>query len=217
MNITAQADPAQAPASKTRMPLLNRSRIIAAVSAVGGMIVGSIVGVGVQAGVESMGLLGPSMESLIAEQEENFNDVRARLDALSGMSTDPEVRQSFAELGTILQRQSELSAQAGAELRYLGEQVSTLKEQQLAESGFAGGADFWLKGGESVSVGGANQVFALIRTSGANAQINLSGARQWVAVGDVVSVSGDEQACQVFYKHATPRSDGRIGFDIACS
>jgi hypothetical protein len=47
-----------------------------------GMVLGSVVGLGVQLGVESTGLLGPSVESLIAEQQSNFGDVNARLDTL---------------------------------------------------------------------------------------------------------------------------------------
>jgi len=30
-------------------------------------------------------------------------------------------------------------------------------------------------------------------------------------------VPGDSQACTIFYKQATPRADGRIGFDLTCS
>jgi hypothetical protein len=37
---------------------------------------------GGQLGVESTGLLGPTVESLIAEQQSNFGDVNARLDTL---------------------------------------------------------------------------------------------------------------------------------------
>ena len=59
-----------------------KSRFIAAASAVGGMIVGSIVGIAVQVGVESTGILGPGVESLLAEQEANFAGINDRLDAL---------------------------------------------------------------------------------------------------------------------------------------
>jgi hypothetical protein len=203
-------------AATSRSPLLTKSRIIAAALGLGGMVIGSIVGMGVQLGVESTGLLGPSVESLIAEQQSNFTDVNARLDELRKMSTDKEVKASLTELAKLLARQDELAKQASAELSYLGDQVAEMRQAQLAESGFAGGADFWLKAGESVNVGTRNQVFGLLGARATFADVNLSGTRKRIAIGDAVAVPGDEKACTVFYKQATPRPDGRVGFDITC-
>lgn len=193
-----------------------KPRIIAVASALGGMIVGSIVGIAVQVGVESTGVLGPGVESLIAEQEANFAGINERLDALQSATSDPELRVHISELRNLLERQNELGSQASTELRYLGERVATLGEQQLADSGFVGGADFWLQNGESVNVGDESQVFALIRYYGTNqrADVNLSGERMRLAVGDSMTVPGND--CTIFFKQGVRRADGRIGFDISC-
>lgn len=55
------------------------------------------------------------------------------------VASDPEVRQGLVELAALLERQDELTRQANGELRYLGEQVSSLKNRQLAASGISGG------------------------------------------------------------------------------
>jgi len=191
--------------------------MIAAASALGGMVIGSIVGIAVQVGVESTGILGPGIESLLAEQEANFANINEQLDALQNISNDPALSVYITELRSLLERQGELSSQANTELRVLGEQVADLRAQQLDDRGFADGADFWLQNGESVNVGDQSQVFGLIRYWGSNrrADVNLSGQRQRLAVGDAMAVPGGD--CTIFFKQATPRADGRVGFDISCS
>ena len=72
--------------------------------ALGGMIVGSIVGYGVQASLQSVGLGGPSIDSLIADQQANFEDVDAKLDALRGLSSTPQLKQTVADLSALIQR-----------------------------------------------------------------------------------------------------------------
>ncbi|MDH4126304.1 MAG: hypothetical protein OEW64_06445 [Gammaproteobacteria bacterium] len=205
-----------AAALQKAVPLLSKTKMKGAALALGGMIVGSIVGLGVQFGVQSTGLLGPSVDALMQEQQANFDDVNARLATLSKSSTDPETKKSLAELASILKRQDELSQHANAELQYLGEQVQTFKAQQLAESGHAGGADFWLKAGESVNVAGDDQVFALLGARSTFADINLSGTRKRISIGDVIEVQSGDRTCSIFYKQATPRADRRVGFDLDC-
>lgn len=216
MTTEDNTDSVEPAVEKERTPLLSKATLRGAALALGGMIVGSFVGIGVQVGVESTGLLGPSVDSLIAEQQANFDDVNARLELLKNSSTDPETKKSLAELASLLRRQDELSQHANAELQYLSDQVATFKEQQLAESGHAGGADFWLKAGESVNVAGDDQVFALISARSKIADINLSGLRKRITVGDVLHVESREGACSIFYKQATPREDKRVGFDLDC-
>lgn len=209
----SHVDQVPAPASKSKF---TKARVVAAAIGLGGMILGSIVGVGVQKSVESTGIFGPSVDALIAEQQANFNDVNARLDALKSMPADKEVKTSLNELGKVLARQDELARQANAEIAYLSDQVSSMRQQQLAETGFAGGADFWLKSGESVTVGADNQVFGLLGARSIIADINLSGTRKRVSLGDAIPVPGEGGSCTIFYKQATPRADGRIGFDLTC-
>jgi uncharacterized coiled-coil protein SlyX len=206
------------PAAAAGKSRFTRARVVTAAIGLGGMILGSIVGVGVQKGVESTGIFGPSVDALIAEQQSNFNDINARLDALKNLPADKEVRTSLNELGKVLARQDELTRQANAEIAYLTEQVSSMRQQQLAEKGFTGGADFWLKSGESITVGADKQVFGLIGArSSVIADINLSGTRKRVTLGDAIPVPGEAGSCTIFYKQGTPRADGRIGFDLTCS
>ena len=197
-----------------RKPLLAKARLTAGATALGGMIVGAIVGIGVQVGVESTGLLGPSVEALMSEQEASFVDLKQRLADMRSASPDPAVSAGLAEIAQLIERQDELRQHANAELGYLTDQVKALKEQQLAEAGFTGGADFWLGRGESVNIGGPDHVFGLLNNFRNVADINLDGAKQRVSVGDMIPVS--DVNCAIFYKQATPRSDGRVGFDLDC-
>lgn len=201
---------------KQAKSLAAKTKMKGAALALGGMIVGSIVGIGVQVGVESTGLLGPSMESVMAEQKSNFDDVTQRIEALKKTSSDPETKKSLAELTSLMKRQDELAQKASAELQYLGEQVETFKKQQLAEAGYSGGADFWLKAGESVNVAGEDQVFGLLSARANFADVNLSGQRKRISIGDLIEVQSGDKTCSLFYKQATPRADRRVGFDLDC-
>jgi len=116
----------------------------------------------------------------------------------------------------LLARQDELNNRSITELRYLGGQVATMKEQQLATTGTAGGADFWLKVSESVNIGTRSQVLSLLGANGNIAQVNLSGRRKRMIVGDTLHVASDGASCTVFYKQATKREDRRVGFDVIC-
>ncbi|MDH3337182.1 MAG: hypothetical protein OER22_04970 [Gammaproteobacteria bacterium] len=200
------------PGEKKKPPFLTKSRLVAAGIALGGMIVGSFVGIGVQMGVESTGLLGPSVEALLEEQEANFSDINARLQDLKNRSTDPAVKKGLTDLGKLLARQGELQHQANTELAYLGDQIANLKQESLDERGFAGGADFWLKTGESVSVGDGRHVLGVVRTWNTAVDVNMNGKKSRLSVGDSVSTD----SCTVFFKQAGARPDGRVGFDLSC-
>lgn len=215
MTDAQEADTEKAP-EETKSPFLTKPRIIAAGLALGGMILGSFVGMGVQMGVESTGLLGPSVEQLFAEQAANFDEVNAHLADLRNLSSDPEVARSLNELGSLLARQEQLQQQANSELAYLGTQVAEFKEQALTERGFAGGADLWLKNGESVSVGDARHVFGVTRIYKGVVDVNANGAKSRLSVGDTVDISSEATSCVVFFKQSAPRPDGRVGFDVSC-
>lgn len=180
--------------------------------ALGGMVVGAFVGIVIQMGVESTGILGPSIEVLMEEQQANFGDMTARLEALKEQSSDPEITKSLTELGKLLARQGELQSQSNAELLELGDQIANLRQASLDERGFAGGADFWLKTGESVTVGDRQNVFGLTRDWGNTIDANLNGKKSRMNVGDTVTTD----SCTVFFKQAIRRADGRIGFDVSC-
>lgn len=192
--------------------LLSKGHLLAGTTALGGMIVGAVVGIGVQVGFESTGMLGPSVDTLIAEQQSNFDDIHTALGTLTASADDPALGRELKALTKLIQRQDELRRQASSELQFLGEQVASLKDRNLAERGFAGGADFWLKVGESVNVGDARHVLGVVRTWATAVDVVMNGQKSRLSVGD--SVSSDH--CTVFFKQAVKREDGRVGFDVAC-
>jgi hypothetical protein len=185
-------------------------------TALGGMILGTLVGIGVNKAIATTGLLGPGVSTLIAEQKTNFDEVKGKLDALQQTSTEPEVQRALAEIGQLLQKQGELAARSEQQMRLLAQEAATSKERELAERGMSGGADFWLKGGESYNLGARDQVFALQGYLRGVAQVNLSGTVKRVSVGDVIEFDAGGTSCKVFFKQATPREDGRVGFDLDC-
>ncbi len=210
------AGPGRSASVDARTGLLSRPRLLAGATALGGMVLGALVGIAVQVGVESTGVLGPSVDALIAEQDANFAEVRSQIDSLRNASSDPAVRQGLGELTDLLDRQSQLSERAQGQLTYLVQRVAELEEQQLAERGFTGGANVWLKRGESVSVGSNGQVFSLLSARSNIADVNLDGTRSRMTVGDVLPAASPQSACSIRYKQATPRADGRVGFDLDC-
>lgn len=185
--------------------------------ALGGMVIGSFVGYGVQASLQSVGLGGPSIDSLIADQQANFANVEAKLDAIRGQASTPQMKQTVKELDGLLRRQAELAAKGNSELRTLAEETQRSRNEQLQKSGVSGGADLWLKPGESVNVGDRNQVLALLRNASGYAFINISGKRERLAVGDATEIVAGSRRCKVFYKQAARPVDGRVGFDFHCA
>ena len=171
--------------------------------AVGGMVLGALVGTGVQQTLARTGVLGPGVSSVLAQQQANFAEVNTKLDDLRQLSSDPE-------------QQGTLAAQTEQQLELMAAELAAGKDRQLAERGVAGGADFWLKGGESFNLGARDQVFALQAYGRGIAAVNLSGVPARMAVGDVIDFMAAERACKVFFKQATPREDGRVGFDLDC-
>jgi hypothetical protein len=192
--------------------LLTRENLKTGATGLGGMIVGAIVGIAVQVGVESTGMLGPSVDELLTEQQENFDEVNARLDRLKSTNKDPELNREIAQLASLLRRQDELRQQASTELTLLSDQVATLRQQSLEEQGFSGGADTWLKAGESISVGDNRNSFGVTRVWSTAVDVNLNGEKSRMAAGDSVST----EQCQVFFKQPVRQQDGRVGFDVAC-
>ncbi|MGB5628564.1 MAG: hypothetical protein WBM57_04300 [Woeseiaceae bacterium] len=192
--------------------LINRKNIVAGSIALGGMIVGAVVGIAVQAAVDSTGILGPSVEELLEEQEANFGDINARLAELKDAASDPAVKRSLVDLEKLLARQGELQSQANSELAWLGDQVSSLRQASLEERGFSGGADMWLSSGESVAVGDRSNVLGVTKIWGETVDVNLNGEKSRMKVGDAVST----EACTVFFKQRRRDVDGRVGFDVSC-
>ena len=86
-----------------------------------------------------------------------------------------------------------------------------MKKRSLAESGPAGGADFWLKEGESVNVAGTDQVFALISDYHGTATVNLGGTRKRLAPGDQMTAESGGGSCTVFFKMGVTPDPAHLG------
>jgi len=210
---TVEGPAAKAAPPRFKLPVKVRDAAVG----VGGMVLGALVGTGVQQTLMRTGLLGPGVDSLIAEQQANFSEVNTKLDSLRQLAPDPEAQRALTELGALLEQQSALAAQTEQQLKLMAGEAEAGKDRELAASGMAGGADFWLKGGESLNLGSRDQVFALQAYSRGVAAVNLSGTARRLAVGDVIEFMAGERACKVFFKQATPREDGRVGFDLDCA
>ena len=195
-----------------------RRYLLAALGALAGMIIGALVGIGVQVGVESTGILGPSVEALMAEQEQNFNEVYGKLDRLAAMTDDPDVLREIERIREQIQIQEELAERADAEMRHASEQLIVIKDQAMRDTGIgvSGVADFWLKNGEGVNVGNGAEVFGLSVAGGNYADVTLSGSNHRMNVGDRIGFENDDMKCVVLVKQLVQRADGRIGFDFDC-
>lgn len=192
--------------------LITRSKLGAAGLALGGMIVGALVGIAVQVGVESTGILGPGVETLISEQDKNFEALHSRLDNLQTTTSDPELARELAEIAALLERQDELRRTANREIETLVGEVDSLRQQNLVEQDLAGGADVWLAEGEGVSVGDKSNVIGVLRILPTAADVVLNGNQTRLNVGGYVST----EDCLVFLKQATRPLDDRAGFDVTC-
>lgn len=189
--------------------------------AVGGMILGALVGMAVQAAVSTTGVLGPGMEDLITEQTVNFQKLDAKLDAIRNTTDPAQIKIIAADLQTLLAQQEKLTQRANEELRGARAEIDRLKEQALEASGAAGGADLWLKAGESVSVGQAGTVVSLVNFRGQNAGtrtmsvvVNVAGESKTLGVGDAAPVKAGGETYKIIYKQTAARADGRVGFDV---
>jgi hypothetical protein len=217
------ANPASSPPARRRWPL----RIV---FAVGGMVAGALVGMAVQAAVSTTGVLGPGMEDLITEQSANFQKLQAKLDSL-GSTTDPAQIKSMAkDLDTLLAQQEKLAQRTHEELRGAKAEIDRLKEQALESTGAAGGANLWLKPGESVTIGRAGPggqagqagtVVSFTSFSGPTAStrttgavIKVGGETKRLGVGDAAQVKAGSDSYRIIYKQTAPRADGRVGFDV---
>jgi hypothetical protein len=184
----------------------------------GGAVVGALIGIGVQVGVESTGVLGPGMDALIAKQAEGFEAMDAKLEALRSAS-DPQSAAIAKDLSALVDQQRVFADRTAAELRGAREEIMRLREAALASNGSVTGADLWLGEGEAATVGVHGAVFALVRfNSGGGRADDISviadGKRVRLNVGEEALLPTPAGEYRVIYKAAQPRADGRVGFDV---
>jgi len=188
---------------------------------IGGMVLGALVGMAVQTAVSTTGVLGPGMDELIAEQSTNFQKLEAKLDALRNTTDPAQIKVMAGDLQTLLAQQQKLAQRAQDELRGARAEIDRLKEQALESGGAAGGANLWLKPGESVTVGKAGTVVSLTNFSGrsagtrtTNVVLNVAGEAKTLGVGDAAQVKAGSDTYSIIYKQTAARTDGRVGFDV---
>ena len=205
---------ASSPQARRRWPL----RIA---FAVGGMVLGALVGMAVQAAVSTTGVLGPGMDDLISEQAAGFQKLQAKMDALRNTADPAQIKSMAADLGTLLAEQEKLARRTHEELRGARAEIDRLKEHALEAAGAAGGANLWLKPGESMTIGQSGTVLSFINfggpTSGTRTSrvaVNVAGEPKTLGVGDAAMVSSGSDTYKIIYKQTAPRADGRVGFDV---
>lgn len=176
------------------------------------MIIGAIIGMLVQSAAEATGVMGPTLDTVMSQQDANFTDIRAKLDALNATSDPAERNTLRIELASLIQDQERLADRTHVELREYQRQVEALKDQVVAKGGAAGGADFWIQPGESANVGERANVLGLLGISrnGEYVQVNWQGAKRYMYPGDSIETPVGNKAGTTFFKLAR---DGRAGFD----
>lgn len=203
----AAQQPAAAPAGKTRM--------VALVATLCGIIFGGTVEYFVGGALDATGWFGPTLDTIVEQQSRNFADIRAKLDELRQATPgSPEAIRLQSELETLIGEQEKLTYRTHDELRNYEKQLTDLKAQALRAAGAASSVDFWLKAGESITVGQRDNVFAVQTVYSSYVSVVASGKRTNLRPGEFVEFPSDQGTYKVFYKHAPPREDGRVGFDV---
>jgi hypothetical protein len=181
-----------------------------------GMVIGAVVGVAVEFGIESTGVMGPKIDELIGNQAANFTQIKTKLDELSVTASTPETQRLLDDLGKLVNQQDELTRKASSQLQLLEQERVSFKDQQLTSSGMATSIDFWLQAGESINVASQQQALGVAVVHAKAVVVNVTGKRKQMIVGDAVDIVGDAQACRVILRKIERAGQG-AGFDIDCT
>ncbi|MFP6816750.1 MAG: hypothetical protein VB949_13930 [Pseudomonadales bacterium] len=181
-----------------------------------GMVIGAVIGLAVEFGIESTGVMGPKIDALLEAQAGNFEQIKTKLDELSVTASTPEAQQLLGDLAELVSQQDELTREASSQLQLLEQERISFKKQQLTASGIVTSIDFWLQTGESINVASEQQALGATRIFANAVTVNVTGEKKNMAVGDAVDIAGDEQACRVILRKIE-RESQRAGFDIDCS
>lgn len=186
------------------------------VTALGGALLGGVVGMALTSGWE-VATGATSLDDVLAQQRESFATIEASLAQLQG-SASPELLGSIAsdlrrEIGT----QQRIAARLQAELASSARELGALRKQLLAsQNGYPGGAEFWLGGGDSIRLAGEGQSFAVANAWAIYADVAIAGANQRIQVGAELPFTADGRECKVIFRQAARAEDQRAGFDVAC-
>ena len=207
----AASAPTEKPKSSSGMKL----KVVALSAALCGMVIGAVVEMFVQGALESTGWFGATIDTVIEEQLANFNSIQEKLAAIEAATTEADRARLTDELEALLKEQEKLTSRTHEELRASAEQIESLRARALQEQGAAGGVDFWLAPGESVSVGSRGNVFAVTYVRPTFIGVNMSGTLSQMKPGDFVEAKVGDEVYKVFFKSTPRESDPkRVGFDI---
>lgn len=215
-NSSITEDNTNTAAEQTKAKSKMKLRLVALGAAIFGMVFGAVIEMFVQGAMESTGLFGPTLDSVLEQQETNFTSIQAKLAELSSTQDEKERSRIQKELDTLFKSQEKLAGSINEELIANQKQVESLREESLEKQGSAGGADLWLKAGESISVGSRQNVFSFTGLDAYHrAKINLSGDAQVLELGSFVEATTPDGNWKVFYKQKYKGDDRhQSGFDV---
>ena len=70
-----------------------------------GMVIGAVIGLAVEFGIESTGVMGPEIDALLEAQAGNFEQIKPKLDELSVTASTPEAPQLLGDLAELVGQQ----------------------------------------------------------------------------------------------------------------
>ena len=185
---------------------------------VAGVVVGALIGIAVQAGVESTGVLGPGLDAVLDKQAEGFALLDSKLESLSKAETIDQAKTIARDIETQVAQQRATAQRLDDELRGARAEIERLRADTLNTTGVAAGADVWLKPGESVTIGQRGNTFSLLgftfsgRTH--DISVNANATKHRLVVGDSVTFPVPDGQYTVVFKQSEARPDGRVGFDV---
>lgn len=192
-----------------------RLRAIALTTAVIGMVIGAVIEMFVQGAMEATGWFGPTLEEVVEEQIANFDTLEQKLDKLARTEDVGERKRLLEEVGALVGGQERLTRRTHRELQAYEKQVQELKNRALNESGVAGGADFWLVPGESVTLVTRENVLALLRLyDTGKGRFNFRGETVDLMPGEFIEFSADAETFKLIYKQTAKTGQRRAGFDL---
>ncbi|MEZ6317552.1 MAG: hypothetical protein R3B49_02180 [Phycisphaerales bacterium] len=206
-------------ASAPRSPGFFRKAIIGPAIGLVGIVVGAVIGLAVETGVQSTGVLGPGVDTVIAQQADGFAKLDAKLDALRAAESPEQAKALAGDVQAMVDQQKAYAERTADELRGARAELERLKADALDQAGSAGGADLWLKAGESTTIGHEGFVFSYIKNTyggrTGDLTVNAGGAKPVrLIVGGEVTFEEPDGVWRVIYKQAEARADGRVGFDV---
>ena len=126
-------------------------------------MLGAVIGLAVQIGVESTGALGPGIEDVITQQTEGFDRLESTLRELRGAREPARQKELQKEIRELVGGQRELAERTADELRGSRDEIRRLQAAALDAGQAALGADLWLKPGEGATIGSRDHVLSLLR------------------------------------------------------